>query len=52
LVTDQSIHFVPVVTSLRPPEKGLERVNVLEDGNTKTLTLLMKHFGFGPEDFV
>lgn len=52
LVEAQSIHFVPVVTSLRPPEKGLEKVNVLEDGNTRTLSLLMRHFGFGPEDFV
>ncbi|MDL0430161.1 glycosyltransferase [Marinobacter sp. TBZ242] len=52
LVKDQSVHFVPVVTSLRPPEKGLEKVNVLEDGNTRTLSLLMRHFGFGSEDFV
>lgn len=51
LVADRSIHFVPVVTSLRPPEKGLEKVNVLEDGNTRTLGLLVKHFGFKPEDF-
>lgn len=52
LVINQSVHFVPVVTSLRPPEKGLERVNVLEDGNTRTLRVLMKHFDFGPGDFV
>lgn len=52
LVKSQSIHFVPVVISLRPPEKGLEKVNVLEDGNTRTLRLLMQHFDFGPEDFV
>jgi hypothetical protein len=51
LVGSSSVHFVPVLSSIFGHRKGLERINVFEDENTKAFNRLMKHFNFTKKSF-